>query len=99
MAIPIDLLLVAFLSSPALARARLPMRERPRRPKAALLHRAVESSGEARIPGRLKATRETMREQTRLEKPKNVWESLQDVNLHDLRPLGGSYILIVFLNI
>jgi hypothetical protein len=43
--------------------------------------------------------RESMRIAIGLEKPTNVWESLQDVNLHDLRPLGGSYILMAFLNI
>jgi hypothetical protein len=57
---------------------------------------------ETRIPGEIKRQPRKQRcgQPNRLEKPKNVWESLQDVsNLYDLKLLGGSYRLIGFLNI
>jgi len=73
---------------------------RPRGPKAALLQRAGTVVDEKRIPGQKNGNKRNDAERTGLEKPKNVWESLQDVsNLFDLKPLGGSYILMVFLNI
>jgi hypothetical protein len=55
---------------------------------------------EARILGKKKTQQEKQYRNPTRKKPKNVWESLQDVsNLYDLRPPGGSYILMVFLNI
>ena len=45
MATPQGLLFVTLQRSPALARARLPMRERPRGPKATLLRESGVQSG------------------------------------------------------